>query len=65
MFEFNFRDERYLPFEGAGAVESNWKLEFPSVFKSFDYNTISDIIIHISYTSKELKMVVSLENSRR
>src|SRR3954454_3353909 len=28
MFETNFRDERLLPFEGAGA-ESTWKLELP------------------------------------
>ena len=26
VFELNFRDERYLPFEGAGAV-SEWSLE--------------------------------------
>jgi hypothetical protein len=26
MFELNFRDERYLPFEGAGAI-SHWRLE--------------------------------------
>ena len=52
-FEFSFRDERYLPFEGAGAIDSNWKLRLPSVFRSFDYDTISDVIIHISYTAKE------------
>jgi Tc toxin complex TcA C-terminal TcB-binding domain/Neuraminidase-like domain/Putative peptidoglycan binding domain/Salmonella virulence plasmid 28.1kDa A protein len=53
VFELNFRDERYLPFEGAGAVESKWKLELPFALRSFDYNTISDVILHISYTSKE------------
>src|SRR5262249_30597031 len=26
LFELNFRDERYLPFEGAGAI-SSWRLE--------------------------------------
>jgi hypothetical protein len=26
LFELNFRDERYLPFEGAGAI-SRWRLE--------------------------------------
>ncbi len=50
QFELNFRDERYLPFEGAGAI-STWSLELPQV-RSFDYNTISDVIFHISYTSK-------------
>lgn len=51
MFETNFRDERYLPFEGAGVI-STWDLELPG-FKQFDYNSISDIIIHISYTAEE------------
>jgi len=52
VFELNFRDERYMPFEGAGAV-SAWGLELPSVFRPFDYNAISDVIIHISYTAKD------------
>lgn len=51
LFETNLRDERYLPFEGAGA-ESTWMLELPSDFKQFDYNTISDVIIHIRYTAR-------------
>lgn len=50
VFELNFRDERYLPFEGAGAI-SNWKLELPAQYRTFDYNTISDILIHLSYTA--------------
>jgi len=52
LFELNFRDERYLPFEGAGAV-SSWKLELPSAIRSFNYDTISDVIFHISYTAKD------------
>ncbi|MEX1211476.1 MAG: neuraminidase-like domain-containing protein [Balneolaceae bacterium] len=52
QFELSFRDERYLPFEGAGAV-SRWKLNFPNEFRSFDYDTISDVLIHLSYTSDE------------
>ncbi len=52
VFELNFRDERYLPFEGAGAI-SEWRLELPSAFRPFDYNTITDVIIHISYTAKD------------
>lgn len=28
LFELNFRDERYLPFEGAGAI-SRWRIELP------------------------------------
>lgn len=52
LFETNLRDERYLPFEGAGA-ESRWKLELPDDFKQFDYNTISDLILHLRYTARE------------
>ncbi len=52
MFEFNFRDERYLPFEGTGAI-SDWNLELPTEARQFDYNTISDIIITIRYTSRD------------
>jgi len=52
LFETNLRDERYLPFEGAGA-ESTWKLELPDDFKQFDYTTISDLILHFLYTARE------------
>ncbi len=51
MFELNFKDERYLAFEGAGAV-SRWHLELPLV-KQFNYQTISDVILHLRYTSRE------------
>lgn len=52
MFELNFRDERYLPFEGAGAI-SSWKIQLPDEFRSFDYNTISDVVLHMNYTSRD------------
>jgi len=52
MFESNFRDERYLPFKGAGVI-SEWNLEFPTEARQFDYNSISDVIITIRYTAKD------------
>lgn len=52
VFEFSFRDERYNHFEGAGAI-SNWKLSLPHNFRLFDYQTISDVILHIDYTAEE------------
>ncbi len=52
VFEFSFRDERYMPFEGAGAV-SAWGLALPKHFRQFDYQTINDVIIHVSYTAEE------------
>ena len=57
MFETNLRDERYLPFEYSGAI-SEWQLELPANPSKgepcqFDYNTISDVILHIRYTARE------------
>ncbi len=52
LFELNFQDERYLPFEGAGTI-STWRLELPTAFRQFDYDTISDVILHIHYTARE------------
>lgn len=53
VFELNFRDERYLPFEGAGVVESQWEIEMPRDHNQFDFETISDVILHLRYTAKE------------
>ena len=52
LFELNFRDDRYLPFEGCGAI-SSWRMELPSAVRLFDYNTISDVLLHINYTARE------------
>jgi hypothetical protein len=52
VFEFSFRDERYMPFEGAGAV-SSWRLALPKSFRAFDYETITDVILHVSYKAEE------------
>jgi hypothetical protein len=51
VFQLNFRDDRYMPFEGAGAI-SSWKLSLPKNFRQFDYSTINDVIIHVSYTAE-------------
>jgi hypothetical protein len=51
VFELNFRDERYIPFEGAGAI-SKWRVELPpKEIRQFDYSTISDVIMQVRYTS--------------
>ncbi|NJM76506.1 MAG: hypothetical protein HC852_12855, partial [Acaryochloridaceae cyanobacterium RU_4_10] len=60
IFELSFRDERYLPFEGAGAI-SEWSIElfndsgadFGKALRQFDYNTITDAILHVKYTARE------------
>jgi hypothetical protein len=67
-FELNFRDERYLPFEGAGAV-GEWALElfhdlpannpdpadpdFGRALRQFDFTTITDAVLHLKYTARE------------
>ncbi|MDH4096671.1 MAG: neuraminidase-like domain-containing protein [Nitrospira sp.] len=52
MFETQLRDERFLPFEGAGII-STWRLELPAEYPQFDYSTISDVILTIRYTARE------------
>jgi hypothetical protein len=48
----SFRDERYLPFEGAGAV-SQWRIEMPPENNSFDFDTITDVVINVSYMARD------------
>ncbi|XXX72363.1 neuraminidase-like domain-containing protein [Sorangium sp. So ce134] len=52
MFELSFRDERYLPFEFAGAV-SRWRIELPQENNAFDMDTLSDLVVHLNYTARE------------
>src|SRR5205085_8617661 len=50
LFELSFNDERYLPFEGAGAA-SEWTIAMPRSANSFDFSTISDVVLHVRYTA--------------
>ncbi|MCG8475658.1 MAG: neuraminidase-like domain-containing protein [Cytophagales bacterium] len=52
LFELNFRDDRYLPFEGAGVI-SDWKISLPLENNAFDFNSISDVILHFNYTARD------------
>ncbi len=52
LFELNFRDERYLPFEFHGAV-SRWRIELPPENNYFDLSTITDAILQLRYTARE------------
>jgi len=52
LFETNLHDERFLPFEGAGAI-STWTLTLPKDLRAFDYSTITDVILHIRYTARQ------------
>ena len=44
----DLHNNKYLPFEGAGAI-SEWRLELPQQFRSFDYSTISDVVLTLAY----------------
>jgi Tc toxin complex TcA C-terminal TcB-binding domain len=57
LFEVNLQDERYLPFETASAV-SEWQIELPGNPALgdptlFDYQTISDVVLHLRYTARD------------
>jgi hypothetical protein len=51
IFELSFRDERYLPFEGTGAV-STWRLEVNGVDGPIHRQTLSDVIVTVRYTAR-------------
>jgi hypothetical protein len=51
LFEVNFRDERYLPFEGPGVI-SQWQLSMPPDCNAFDFETITDVILNLRYTAR-------------
>ncbi|NEU08451.1 insecticidal toxin protein [Flavihumibacter sp. R14] len=55
MFELNLRDERKLPFEYSGVI-SDWEIALPGregEVRQFNYDTITDVIIHLHYTARE------------
>ncbi|RXQ96058.1 hypothetical protein EO244_04240 [Ancylomarina salipaludis] len=61
LFELNFNDARYLPFEGSG-VASQWVITLPNNIRQFDYNSINDVIMHINYTAVDAGNRATVEN---
>jgi hypothetical protein len=51
LFEINLRDERWLPFEGQGAV-SSWTLSLDPRDNNFDLSSVTDVILHVRYTAR-------------
>ncbi len=51
VFELNLHDERYLPFEGQG-VMGDWHIALEQKANRFDFSTISDVLINVSYTAR-------------
>jgi hypothetical protein len=52
LFETNLRDERYLPFEGAGLV-SRWRIEVDPTVNQFDSESLFDVVLHFRFTAIE------------
>ncbi|KAM0137836.1 hypothetical protein ACHAO1_003721 [Botrytis cinerea] len=52
VFELDFSGSQYMPFEGAGAI-SKWRLELPSPTRTFSYESITDVLLHVQYTAYE------------
>ncbi|KAI0010769.1 hypothetical protein F4779DRAFT_616205 [Xylariaceae sp. FL0662B] len=51
-FDFASYSEKYLPFEGAGAI-SLWRVELPEKLRQFDYQTISDVVMQLRFTAAD------------
>lgn len=51
LFEVNLRDERWLPFEGQGAI-SSWMLDLRPEDNAFDLATVTDVVLHLRYTAR-------------
>lgn len=56
-FESRNADSRYMPFENKAAANSQWSLSLPSIYRSFDYSTIEDVVVELEYTAREGGMV--------
>lgn len=53
LFVLNFGDERYLPFEGTGAV-SDWQIAFPNLASAEQkalLASLNDVIVQVHYTA--------------
>ncbi len=51
LFEVSLRDERWLPFEGQGAI-SAFSLTLNPKDNNFDFSTLTDVVLHIRYTAR-------------
>jgi Tc toxin complex TcA C-terminal TcB-binding domain/Protein of unknown function (DUF2934) len=52
LFELNFHDDRYLPFEFQGAV-SRWRIELPQENNYFPMETLTDVMVNLNFTARE------------
>jgi hypothetical protein len=48
LFQLDFSDPRYLPFEGGSPINSKWRIRLPK-HRRFDFYSISDVVLSIAY----------------
>ncbi|NUT42996.1 MAG: hypothetical protein HOV86_23715, partial [Thermoactinospora sp.] len=51
LFELRYDDERYLPFEGTGAI-STWRLELPGLRSADRPAGLHDVVLTVRYTAE-------------
>jgi hypothetical protein len=51
VFHLRFDDDRYLPFEGAGAV-STWRIDLRQDDNAVDLGRLTDVVLALSYTAR-------------
>ena len=51
LFHLRFDDERFLPFEGAGAV-STWRIELRQSDNAVDLAEVADVVLALSYMAR-------------
>ena len=51
VFHLRFDDDRYLPFEGAGAI-STWRIELPQADNAVDLSSMGDVVLSLSYSAR-------------
>jgi hypothetical protein len=51
VLHLRFDDERYLPFEGAGAI-STWRIELKQADNPIDLSQLTDVVLTLSYTAR-------------
>ena len=51
LFHLRFDDDRYLPFEGSGAI-STWRIELRQADNAANLADVSDVVMSMSYTAR-------------
>ena len=64
LFQLRFDDERYLPFEGAGAI-STWRIELRQADNAIDLSQLTDVVLTLAYTARNGGAALEAVGARR